>query len=140
MQKLEFFIPLRRIPTTTAQEQRTGVRNGKPYRYDTAELKAVKLLFRDHLARHAPPERMTGPVDLSVCWCFPASDKHPDLTWKTTKPDTDNMIKLLKDEMTKAGFWKDDAQVCSELSTKIYSRVSGVAIAVQQLSKRIHDA
>ena len=30
---------------------------------------------------------------------------------EVTKPDTDNLQKLLKDCMTKCGFWKDDAQV-----------------------------
>jgi Holliday junction resolvase RusA-like endonuclease len=29
----------------------------------------------------------------------------------TVKPDIDNLVKLVLDAMTKAGFWKDDSQV-----------------------------
>ena len=57
---------------------------------------------------------MTGPVTLTAAWHFPIPDGHRDGEPKTTKPDTDNMQKLLKDVMTEAGFWKDDAQVFSE--------------------------
>lgn len=137
--QFEFFIPLRKIPTVTAQEQGTGVRGGKPYRYDPPELKAAKMLFRDHLARFAPPQRLTGPIELQVCWHFAPSDRHPEGTWKTTRPDTDNLIKLLKDEMTKTGFWIDDAQVCSEWNAKIFGHTSGISIMVRQMPERFRN-
>lgn len=137
MNEISFFIPLRKIPSITAQEQRTGTRkDGRTYRYDPQELKAVKVLFRDHMAQHAPPERWTGPVELRVLWCYPADDKHPPHTWKTTKPDTDNLLKAFKDAMTKAGFWTDDAQVVSEWNAKAYEPVSGVSVIVTQLPER----
>ena len=48
-----------------------------------------------------------------------------------TRPDTDNLQKLLKDCMTRVGFWNDDAQVCREEVTKRWSRQApGIAIKV----------
>ena len=140
MKTLEFFIPLRKIPDVTAQEQRTGVRkDGSTYRYDPQELKEVKQLFRDHLAQHAPSEPLTGPVYLSVTWLYPATGDHKPGEWKTTKPDTDNLIKLFKDQMTKVGFWKDDAQVCQELNNKLFNDVCGIAVQVEQLPPTIRE-
>ncbi len=33
--------------------------------------------------------------------------------WHTSKPDTDNLAKQLKDAMTRLGFWGDDRQVAA---------------------------
>ena len=141
MAELNFFIPLRKIPSVTAQEQRTGTKkDGTTYRYDPQELKAVKALFRDHLAQHAPPKPFTGPVFLEVTWLYPAGDQHADGEYKITKPDTDNLLKAFKDAMTKTGFWKDDAQVCREINGKVYSKIySGVAVTVEQLPPTIQE-
>ena len=54
---------------------------------------------------------------------------------KASCPDTDNLNKLLKDCMTKLGFWNDDAQVCREIIEKFWvkSSPSGIWIRVRQL-------
>lgn len=131
---LEFFIPMK-LPTTTAQEQKTGVaKDGKPYKYDPPELKAARALFRDHLAKFAPPAPISGPIKLQTIWCYPCNSTHPEPAWKTTKPDTDNMVKLLKDVMTKLGFWHDDAQVALEIIQKIWDNRSGLYVSVEALA------
>ena len=127
---MQFFIPLRKIPSITQQEHKITTRGGKPRIYDTRQL------FRDHLARHRPEAPLEGPVELYVVWCYPATKEHPAGTWKITKPDTDNLIKLVKDEMTRLGFWHDDAQVCMELNAKCYDRISGVSFRVQSMEAR----
>ena len=33
---------------------------------------------------------------------------------KTTRPDWDNLLKIIKDAATRAGWWRDDALVYSE--------------------------
>ena len=54
-----------------------------------------------------------------------------DGQWKVSKPDTDNLVKGLKDIMTDSGvFWHDDAQVCAEIITKRYADVPGIYITV----------
>lgn len=129
---IEFFVPMK-LPTITAQEQKIGVRNGKPYKYDPPELKSARVLFRDQLRKFAPPEPITGPVRLHTVWLY-RSDAHKAGEWKTSKPDTDNSLKLLKDVMTGLRFWKDDAQVCSELTDKLWADVPGLYVSVEALA------
>lgn len=130
---IEFFLPMI-PPTVTAQEQKTGVRNGKPFRYDPPEVKAAKTKILDAVARHRPEEPAAGPVKLVTTWCFPLDDsgRHFDGEPKTSKPDTDNLQKMLKDCMTKAGFWKDDAQVYMEQIGKFWARIPGIYIAIRE--------
>ena len=54
--------------------------------------------------------------------------------WRTSKPDTDNLEKALKDEMTRLHFWDDDAQVCSEIVEKFWSDPCGVFVRVEELA------
>ena len=133
---IEFFLPMI-PPTATAQEQKTGIRNGKPFRYDPPELKAAKAKIRDYVAQHRPETPMTGPVALTVMWCFPItqSGKHYDGEPKITRPDTDNLQKLLKDCMTWAGFWQDDAQVFMETVLKCWADRPGIYIKIEEAWK-----
>lgn len=134
---MQFFIPLRKIPSVTQQEHKISTRGGKPQIYEPAELRAARQLFRDHLAQHRPEAPLEGPVELYVVWCYPATKTHPARTWKISKPDTDNLIKLVKDEMTRLGFWLDDAQVCMELSAKCYDKISGVSFRIANLYENV---
>jgi Holliday junction resolvase RusA-like endonuclease len=40
---------------------------------------------------------------------------------------------MLKDEMTKAGFWKDDALVASEIIEKFWAEHPGIFIQIERL-------
>ena len=104
-------------PTITAQEHRLTIRKGKPCFYDPPELMAAKDKLRSHLMKHVPLVAYREPVILSVRWLF-QSDHHKNGEWKDTKPDTDNLQKLLKDCMTYVGFWLDDALVVKEIVEK----------------------
>ena len=54
-----------------------------------------------------------------------------------TKPDTDNLIKVLKDTMTKLRFWGDDAQVAKETIRKQWSKIKpGIAIEIAELGAK----
>lgn len=129
---IEFFLPMGRLPSATAQEK--GVNRKTGAWYEPTDVKAARAKFMAHLGRHRPAQPMQGPVRLTVQWCYPASEKHPAGTWKTTKPDTDNMIKLFKDCMTRCRFWLDDAQVCSEVNEKYYNDVPGIFVRVEELA------
>lgn len=131
--KTSFFLPMI-PPTVTHQEKDIAVRNGKPVVYEPVELKQARSKLTAHLAGHKPAAPFQGPIRFMVKWLFPAGDQHYDGEWKTTKPDTDNLDKLLKDCMTKVGFWKDDAQVCSEISEKFWAVHPGIYIVVEELS------
>ena len=135
--QIDFFIPLRKIPSVTQQQHRISTKGGKVRIHDTQEIKAVRRLFRDNLAKFRPEAPLEGPIELNVCWCYEATADHPIATWKTTKPDTDNLIKIFKDEMTRLGFWEDDAQICCEINAKIYDRISGVNVQIRELQNGV---
>lgn len=129
---IEFFMPMN-PPTITHQEKQVRVVNGKPAFYEPAELKAARLKLRDHLAEHRPKRPLTGAVRLVVKWCFPRG-RHRNGEYRITKPDTDNLQKLLKDVMTTAGFWQDDAQVASEIAEKFWAEIPGIYIQAKEIT------
>lgn len=126
---LDFFMPMI-PPTVTHQEKSVHVVRGKPVFYEPPELKAARNKLLAHLGQHRPEKPLEGPLTLAVMWRFPAKAGHKHLEPKDTKPDTDNLQKLLKDCMTQLGFWKDDAQVYSEWVQKLWANVPGIAVTV----------
>ncbi len=129
---MEFFLEME-PPTVTAQEHKVVVRHGKPMFYDTERLKAARKKFLAALKPYAPETAPEGPVSLMVCWYF-RTKSHKEGSWRVTRPDTDNLQKLLKDCMTAAGFWKDDAQVCVEAVSKRWTRIRpGIFIRIEGL-------
>jgi len=191
---IQFFMPMRRVPTSTAQEKGyrvipngySHVNGVKKPRFrvvtfdkpGTAEAKAeltaalntaLKKIERQWKAEGADSRYWKGketegtvhdyaggmitqqrkdghglrtplfgrgvPLSLTVKWCFGGtaveSGKVKDGTPRTTKPDTDNLDKMLKDCMTQLGFWWDDAQVAEEHIGKYWSRVPGVFVRIE---------
>ena len=102
----EFFMAMV-PPTVTHQEKQVRVAGGKPVFYEPPELKAARQKLVAYLGQHVPDEPYHCGVRLITKWCFPRG-KHLDGTYRLSKPDTDNLQKLLKDCMTKVGFWDDD--------------------------------
>lgn len=129
---LQFFMPMK-PPTVTQQEHKVTMKSGKPIFYDTQEMKNAKIKFRDNLAAHVPDKPFESGVRLMVKWLFPITGKHANGEYKTSKPDTDNLQKMLKDTMTDLGFWKDDALVASEIVEKFYADTPGLFIVIQEL-------
>lgn len=136
---MKFFLPME-PPTTTHQEKAIRVqrsRTGKVYPvvYEPPELKAARAKLTAAVAQHRPAQPMGGALRLLVKWCFPRTGNHMDGEYRTSKPDTDNLQKLLKDCMTARGYWKDDAQVASEICEKFWADVPGIYIEVQPLDQ-----
>ena len=119
-------------PTVTHQEKQVRVVNGKPVFYEPAELKRARQKLIGHLAKYKPDGQMAGSLELVTKWCFPRGS-HRDGEYRITKPDTDNLQKLLKDCMTTVGFWNDDAQVCREIVEKFWAEIPGIYIRVTEL-------
>ncbi len=130
---IEFFLPMI-PPTITQQEHKVAMVKGKAKVYDPPELKAAKQKFMDALRPNAPEKKITGPVQLITKWIWPGPmGLEQEWQWKTTKPDTDNLIKLFKDCMTKVGFWADDCQVASEITEKMLAPRPGIYVKVVEL-------
>ena len=129
---MEFYLDIN-PPTVTAQEHKVRINSGRPVFYNTARLKKARAVFENMLALHRPGRPMEGPLALTVDWFF-LTASHKDGKWRITRPDTDNLQKLLKDCMTRKGFWNDDAQVCVEMISKRWVRHKpGIGIKVVSL-------
>ncbi len=128
----EFFMQMY-PPTVTDQMHRISTKNGKTIIYDSPKLSDVKDKLRANLSPHRPPKPYSGAVRLIVKWLFPLKGQHTDGEYKTTKPDTDNLQKALKDCMTKEGFWRDDALVASEITEKFWAAYPGIYIRIDEL-------
>ncbi len=128
---MEFFMAMA-PPTVTQQEHKVTVVNGKPVFYDPLEVKAARQKLLAHLAKHKPQKRYEAGIRLIARWCFPKGS-HCDGEYRITKPDTDNLQKMLKDCMTMCGFWKDDALVASELAEKFWAEIPGIYIRIEEL-------
>lgn len=129
MKEISFFLAMR-IPTVTHQEKKATVKNGKIVIYEPQDLKDAREKYMAYLSKHKPEKPFLGPVSLETAWLFPEDSKHEAGEPKTTKPDTDNLIKLFKDCMTKTGFWKDDAQVYKEFTVKAYGKTPGIYVKI----------
>ena len=129
---IEFFMAMQ-PPSITHQEKKVTVVNKKPRFYEPPELADARNKLSAHLAPHAPDIPMAGPVQLITKWLFPITGKHGNGQYKTTKPDVDNMVKLLNDVMTSLGFWKDDALIASLVVEKFWSDRPGIYVCVKSL-------
>ena len=124
-------------PTATAQQKGERVVGGYIHHYKKKNVAQAEAILRDALLPYVPETPIEDrPIWLNVVWMFPypkSAKKHKP-GWarkKITRPDTDNLNKLLKDVMTDMGFWKDDAQVCVESISKRWARQNpGIRIKV----------
>lgn len=135
--RTEFFLPML-PPTCTHQEKQVRIiwvdGEPKPQFYEPPELRAARTKLQAHLGRHVPAKKYTAAVQLVVKWCFPVKGKHKNGEYKASKPDTDNLQKLLKDVMTSLEFWVDDALVASEVVEKFWAEVPGIYIAIRDIA------
>jgi Holliday junction resolvase RusA-like endonuclease len=124
-------------PITTTQEKKVAIIYGKPRFYEPKRLKEAKQLLISLLKGQAPQEKFEGALQLHVVWKFPKNKSHKHNEWRITKPDTDNLQKMLKDCMTKTGYWKDDSQVVKEIVEKLWvnNEDEGIEISIEQLDK-----
>ena len=121
-------------PTVTAQMHKLTVRNGQPIFYDPPEVADAKDKLIANLLKYRPQEPYRKGVRLMVKWIFPKG-RHKNGEYRTTKPDTDNLQKLLKDCMTECGYWDDDALVASEITEKFWGDIPGIYIRIEELSE-----
>lgn len=125
------------IPKLTHQHGiKPTCRGGKVFQYKTQELQNLEALYQSLLAPHAPESPWDCPILLRTTWNFRRPKSAKGL-YKTTKPDTDNLIKTLKDCMKAAGYFKDDALVAVEQTAKVWANEDcehGIEIRMIDLS------
>jgi Holliday junction resolvase RusA-like endonuclease len=130
---IEFFIPMKKIPTVTHQQKKVRVIHGKPQFYEPDQLMETRAMFMDLLAPYAPNEPMDGPLRLTTKWLFPRIKGTTDGQYKHTKPDTENLLKLPKDCMQELGFFVNDSRVASEITEKFWADTVGIYVRLESL-------
>lgn len=111
------------IPSATPQQRKLGGKNTHP----TEGLRLARATWQALLEKHRPPYPFTKPVSLFVDLCYHHATK---LGPKTTRPDGDNLLKIIKDAAAKAGWWKDDAIVFIEYIRRIYVRCEDYVVII----------
>ena len=133
-------------PTATAQQKGERVVGGYIHHYKKKNVAAAEAVLRDALLPYVPAEPIADqPIQLVALWMFPypkSAKKHKPgfARWKITRPDGDNLNKMLKDVMTDMGFWKDDALIAVEQVLKVYSDEPGIWISIHTLEEDLDDA
>lgn len=107
--------------------------------YKSPALRDLEAKYISLLRPYAPPKPWSCPIFLSTIWYFSGpSSGITSQRWKTTKPDTDNLVKTLKDCLVRAGFFKDDALVSRESIAKFFvspNQQHGISIQIYDLTK-----
>src|SRR5690606_4568443 len=115
--------------------------NGRVKMYDPKKSSEYKNYIRLVAAQYAPKELLDGPLQLTVRVYRPTlksfSKKKKKLAEEgkirpTTKPDTDNYIKGIKDAL-KNVIWKDDSQVVDLQVSKYYSEKPRIEVKIEQI-------
>jgi len=82
---------------------------------------------------------LAGPVELTIRATYPVPQSWPKkraalARWRTSKPDADNLAKIVADAMNAIVF-ADDAQVASLTVQKVYGPLAGVTVSASLLDE-----
>lgn len=119
------------VPKTTAQQKKFSTRT-KTF-YKTSKIKQSEYLLARALSGRQPRKTYDTPIELSVTWLFPHTKKSKDGERKGTRPDLDNLQKLLQDIMCKLGYYKDDSLITDLTLKKRWHRHSGLIIEINEV-------
>ena len=130
----EIILDFDKIPTATLQQKKAAIINGHISMYEPANVKLAIREYEWRLKRHRPAVPIKGPVKVTVCWAFGAKEHRKWGNPKVTRPDLDNMAKMLLDRMTKLGFWEDDSQITDLELKKYWSDRSRIIITYEEVT------
>lgn len=75
-----------------------------------------------------PP--IEGPVMLEIKFVFPRPKSRKHDVFVATKPDIDNLEKAVFDALTARRIWRDDSQIVTQHSSKVYEEPGTPAGAI----------
>lgn len=128
MKEIEFDLIMDQIPKGTAQMKRANFRNRTFF--EGKDIKAAREFYLAEIGTEAPETPFNGPISVSVEFYYSIKDKRKKGQFKTSRPDCDNLVKLLLDCMTQLRFWNDDAQISILRIKKQYSFTDKAEISI----------
>lgn len=126
-------------PRTTSQTKRLVIMGGKPRFFPKKEHLAAENDLLTLCSPYAPGTPLSGPISLRVEFVFP---------WRTnetirrrqmgripcnTRPDCDNLVKLVSDVLGKLRFYGDDGQIADLRVTKSWGDRVGITVAIDPM-------
>lgn len=151
---MKFNIFLHDNPNSTAQEKGERIsykfipKGGRAVRtpyiehYEKSQIRAQREEYRNVIraflrAFKQKPPQFSGPVELSAVFFFQTPDRKKWGTYKFTKPDCDNVVKLFQDCLADEKFFEvGDQQIASLHVTKVWSDRAKVSIEINKLPLR----
>jgi Holliday junction resolvase RusA-like endonuclease len=123
-------------PSPTQQSALRILKNkaGKMFVGKMSSSKASKWKkeFIAKVLKDRPDKPYDFPLYVEITFEYPFLKKHKgevDVLPKTTRPDLDNLEKMVLDGLVEAGYMVDDSLVCSKHTHKLFS-VSGPRILI----------
>lgn len=90
------------------------------------------------LNQYRPEKPLDKPLSVEIKWVYPYRKSEPKKNrlsekYCDTRPDIDNLCKLLFDVMTRIGFWLDDSQIAKLNFVKVWDERPRIEIKIGEL-------
>lgn len=127
-------------PSPTHQSALRVLKNkqGKMFVGKMANSKATqwKKEFMYKANAHKPAKPLDCPLEVTINFKYPYLQKHTKADKmcplpKTTRPDLDNLEKMVLDSLAECGFMTDDSLVVKKHSSKMFSDCSSISIDIK---------
>lgn len=88
---------------------------------------------------HRPRKPLEGAIRMDIKWIYPWKSTEPKKNrvngykYCDKKPDCDNLTKLIQDQLSRLGFWIDDAQVAILHFEKMWADEPGIEVEITEL-------
>jgi Holliday junction resolvase RusA-like endonuclease len=136
---ISFHLPIS-PPKATSQTKRLVMSFGKPRFFPTKAHQTAERELLALCAPYAPARPLRGPLRLAVTFVFPWRTAEPKKrralgkAYCDTRPDLDNMVKLVADVLTKKGFYEDDGQISVLHIAKFWGDQIGISVDITPLT------
>lgn len=128
--KKEVFIEIAPKATPRPRFSKYGTYNKKEY---TEYKEVIRLAYvaknKGYPSENALQMRIDFFFKVPKSW---TKKKKESAKWHISKPDTDNLIKAIKDALNGVAY-KDDSQVCIVYASKRYSQRQGIKIEIEEI-------
>jgi Holliday junction resolvase RusA-like endonuclease len=127
-------------PKATSQTKRLVMIGGKPRFFATKGHQEAEHSLLALCAQHAPSDPLQGPLRLDVQFVFPWRKSETKrrralgIIPCDTRPDCDNLVKLVADVLTKLRFYGDDGQIADLSVSKAWGDRVGITINISSLA------
>ena len=127
-------------PRTTKQHARVvKLKSGRSRCFQPARVTAAQENVLALFLPYAPSTPFVGPLRVKLELVYPWRKNEPKKNrkssrrWKNSRPDLDNLAKLILDALTPK-FFIDDSQVCAMSYTKQWGDQPGIGLSIPRLS------